>query len=233
MRTITISAVVLAAIAAATAGTAFADGDREQGAKAFRACAACHSLQPGDHRTGPSLAGIWGKKAGSTAGFGRYSPALKESAIVWNAETLDRWIKDPKAMVPGNRMAYRGIADNKTRDDLIAFLKSASDGKPKADDGGKGGMMGDHGGEIPNLKELGANNRVTAITHCKDTFTVTTASGETHSFWTQNLRIKVDGGDNGPLPGKPALIPAGMMGDRASVVFAAPDEISAFIKKGC
>jgi cytochrome c len=228
-RTSIFVAAVVVAVAATAATAAFADGDRDEGAKAFRQCAACHSLRAGDHRTGPSLAGIWGKKAGGIETFNRYSEAIKSSGIVWNADTLDRWLADPKAMVPGNRMVFRGVADKKTRDDLIAFLKSAAEGKEQAAPGGMGG----HGGEMPKLKELDANNRVTAISHCKDTFTVTTATGEIHPFWAQNLRIKVDAGENGPHPGKPALIPSGMMGDRASVVFAAPDEISAFIKKGC
>jgi len=224
----------MAAVAvAATAGNALAAGDREQGAKAFRACAACHSMQPGDHRTGPSLAGIWEKQAGAIPTFSRYSKALKDSGLTWNAETLDRWMKDPKATVPGNYMVFRGVAEKKTRDDLIAFLKSAAAGKEQAAGGGRGGMMGHHGGELPGLRDLDPNNQVTAITYCKDTFNVTTAEGETHPFWTQNLRIKVDSGDKGPAPGKPALIPAGMVGDRASVVFAAPDEISPFIKKAC
>jgi cytochrome c len=224
-------AAAFVAASATAAGTALADGDREQGAKAFRACAACHSLQAGDHRTGPSLAGIWGNKAGANAGFNRYSKALKDSGLVWNAETLDRWIRDPKVLVPGNRMVYRGVADSKVRDDLIAFLKSASEGTPKA--GGGMGGMGGHGGEMPNLKELGANNQITAISHCKDGYEVTTATGETHPFWEFNLRFKVDSGANGPAPGKPVLAPGGMMGDRAFAVFAAPGEISAFIKKGC
>lgn len=226
-----ITAIVAGAVAAATSA-ALADGDRDKGAKAFRQCAACHTLQAGDHRTGPSLADIWGKKAGSVATFSRYSKALKDSDIVWNTETLDRWLKDPKAMVPGNRMVFRGVAEKRTRDDLIAFLKSASEGKGQAAGGSMGGMGG-HGGEMPNLKELDANNRVTAITHCKDTFTVTTANGEIHPLWEFNLRFKVDSGANGPTPGKPVMAPSGMMGDRVFVVFASPEEISAFIKKGC
>lgn len=229
------AAVVIAAVSFVGRG-ALADGDAEQGAKAFRACAACHSLQAGDHRTGPSLAGVFGKKAGLVETFNRYSKALKDSGLTWNAEALDRWMKDPKELVPGNRMIFRGVAEKKDRDDLIAFLRSASD-RPKQAAGGRqegmGGMMGNDGGEFLNLRELEANNRVTAIAYCKDTFNVTTATGETHPFWSLNLRIKVDSSDKGPAPGKPALIPAGMMGDRASVVFALPDEISPFIKKGC
>lgn len=231
MRKITLSAAVLAAVVAA-AGAALADGDRDQGAKAFRACAACHSLNPGDHRTGPSLAGIWGRTAGTVGGFNRYSKALKDSGLTWDADTLDRWIRDPKALVPGNRMVYRGIAEAKVRDDLIAFLKSASQDKPKAAAGGMGGMGG-HDTGMPNLRELGPGNQVTAISHCKDGYEVTTADGETFPFWEFNLRFKVDSGAEGPAPGKPVMAPSGMMGDRAFVVFAAPGEISAFIKNGC
>lgn len=232
MKSISFFTAIVAGAVAATTGAAFADGDRDKGAKAFGQCAACHSLQAGDHRTGPSLAGIWGRTAGSIGTFNRYSEALKGSGIVWNAEALDRWLKDPKAMVPGNRMVFRGVAEKKTRDDLIAFLKSAPEGKGQAAAGGMGGMA-DHGQKMPNLKELDANNRVTAITHCKDTFNVATATGATHAFWEFNLRFKVDSGANGPAPGKPVLASSGMMGDRVFVVFASPDEISAFIKKGC
>lgn len=231
MKRISLITAIVAGAVAATTGAAFADGDRDKGAKAFRQCAACHSLQADDHRTGPSLAGIWGRTAGSIGTFSRYSEALKGSGIVWNAEALDRWLKDPKAMVPGNRMVFRGVAEKKTRDDLIAFLKSASEGKGQT--AGAMGGMGGHGGEMPNLKELAADKRVTAITHCKDTFNVATATGETHAFWEFNLRFKVDSGANGPAPEKPVLASSGMMGDRVFVVFASPDEISTFIKKGC
>jgi cytochrome c len=62
---------------------------------------------------------------------------------------------------------------------------------------------------------------------------VTTADGETTDFWEANLRFKTDSGPTGPLPGKPTLMPAGMMGDRASVFFATPEEISSFIKHQC
>jgi cytochrome c len=229
MKRISFITAIVAGAVAATTSAALADGDSDKGAKAFRQCAACHTLQTGDHRTGPSLSGIWGKPAGSITTFNRYSKALKDSGIVWNAEALDRWLEDPKAMVPGNRMVFRGVAEKKTRDDLIAFLKSASEGKKKA----AGGGMGGHGGEMPNLKELGPKNQITAITHCKDGYEVTTAAGEMHPFWEFNLRFKVDSGANGPAPGKPVLASSGMMGDRMFIVFASPEEISTFIKKGC
>ena len=232
MKRISFITAIVAGAVAATTSAALADGDSDKGAKAFRQCAACHTLQAGDHRTGPSLSSIWGKPAGSITTFNRYSKALKNSGIVWNAEALDRWLEDPKAMVPGNRMVFRGVAEKKTRDDLIAFLKSASEGKGQAAASGMGGM-GHHGQEMPKLKERDANNRIVAIQHCRDTYEVTTEDGKAHAFWEFNLRFKVDSGNNGPAPGKPVLAPSGMMGDRAFAVFAAPDEISVFIKKGC
>jgi len=153
MKRISFITAIVAGAVAATTSAALADGDSDKGAKAFRQCAACHTLQTGDHRTGPSLSGIWGKPAGSITTFNRYSKALKNSGIVWNAEALDRWLEDPKAMVPGNRMVFRGVAEKMTRDDLIAFLKSASEGKGQAAASG----MGHHGQEMPKLKELDAN----------------------------------------------------------------------------
>src|SRR5262245_29865440 len=72
-----------------------AAGDAENGARAFRVCGACHSLEPGRHKTGPSLAGVLGRKAGTAEGFHRYSAALKGADVVWNETTLDAWIADP------------------------------------------------------------------------------------------------------------------------------------------
>ena len=74
---------------------------------------------------------------------------------------------------------------------------------------------------------------MTAIRYCGDTYSVTTGGGETQQFWERNLRFKTDSSADGPLKGKPALMPAGMMGDRASVIFAEPSEISAFIEARC
>jgi cytochrome c len=74
---------------------------------------------------------------------------------------------------------------------------------------------------------------VQKITHCKDTYHVSTADGKTHDFWERNLRLKTDVSGDGPQKGAPALVSAGMMGDRADVIFAAPGEISAFIAEQC
>jgi len=218
----------------ATAPDARAAGDAEAGARVFANCAACHSLVPGRQMTGPSLAELWGRKAGGLADFPRYSPALKSSGLVWGDTTLDEWLADPRKTVPGNRMTFAGIKESKARADLIAFLAGATakGARPQtAQGGGMGGMMG--GGGPANLKTATAETHVVAIRHCRDTYHVTTADGETLDFWEFNLRFKTDSSALGPPPGKPVLAGAGMMGDRASVIFTAPAEISAFIKPGC
>jgi cytochrome c len=205
-------------------------GDPAEGARLFRACAACHSLEPGQHRTGPSLAGVFGRKAGTAEGFRRYSPALKAAEVVWNEVTLDAWIADPQALIPGNRMAFRGLPDAQARADLLAYLAQAEPQTAEAPRGG--GMMG-MGADMPDLKTLGPEHQVTAIRHCGDTYDVATADGTNEPYWEFNLRFKTDGSELGPAPGKPVIVGAGMMGDRASVVFASPTEISPFILEEC
>lgn len=70
---------------------AFAAPDPERGAQIFGVCSACHSLRPNLNMTGPSLAGVWRRKAGGLDSFARYSPALKSSGVVWDAQSLDAW----------------------------------------------------------------------------------------------------------------------------------------------
>lgn len=94
-----------------------------------------------------------------------------------------------------------------------------------------GGMMG--GGELEDLKTVAASQIVRAIRYCGDTYEVTTADGEMLPYWEFNLRFKTDSGAKGPAKGKPAIMPAGMGGDRASVIFAGPAEISALIEPKC
>jgi cytochrome c len=217
------------------------DGNPAQGQRVFGACAACHSLRPDQNMTGPSLADLWNRKAGTLASFSRYSPAMKSANIEWNDKTLDEWITDPQHVVPGNQMTFAGIKDAKQRADLLAFLKEATQrgGSQVTQQGGPmGGMMGGMGsmmggGQVPNLKKLDPEDRVKGITYCKDTYTVTTANGETHKFWERNLRLKTDASGDGPEKNAPALIGAGMMGDRADIVFAEPDELSRFIVAKC
>jgi cytochrome c len=230
--------IVIGLSTIAFASPSFAQHDDvARGQRSFRMCAPCHSLEPDRNMTGPSLAGLWGRKAGSLPSFERYSDVLKSSGIIWDDRSLDGWLTDPDRMVPGNEMPFNGIKNPQDRADLLAFLKEAT--KPGAAPqvtaqgqmGGMGGMMG--GGPDPNLKSMEANMQVKAITYCRDTYRVTTADGKTRAFWERNLRLKTDSGKDGPQSGAPALVPAGMMGDRADVIFAAPDEISNTIKAGC
>jgi cytochrome c len=106
-------------------GAARADGDAARGEARFQDCAACHKLEAGANNVGPSLHGIFARKAGELSDF-RYSPALKRSGIVWTPETLDAFVTNPQALVPGNRMPYAGMADAGSRADLIAYLAKAS-----------------------------------------------------------------------------------------------------------
>ncbi len=105
--------------------TARADGDAVRGEARFQDCAACHKLETGANNVGPSLHGIFARKAGEITDF-RYSPAIKRSGIVWTPEALDKFITDPQALVPGNRMPYAGMANASDRADLIAYLTKAS-----------------------------------------------------------------------------------------------------------
>lgn len=227
--------LVFAGVAVAS-GAIAQPGDVDRGQRDFRACAACHSLEPGRNMTGPSLADLWGRKAGGLPSFERYSDALKSSGIVWGDKTLDQWLADPQHMVPDNLMPFEGIKDAKVRADLLAFLKEVT--KPGAGPEqstqmpmkGMGGMMGGHD---PNLKKIEPVRQVRALTHCRDTYRVTTADGKTRAFWESNLRFMTDSSKDGPKKDVPAIMPAGMMGDRAAVIFANPDEIGKFIRQQC
>ncbi|MGI8527063.1 MAG: c-type cytochrome [Pseudolabrys sp.] len=209
------------------------EGNPDRGQRVFGACAACHSLEPNRNMTGPSLARIWDKKAGSVSSFSRYSPALKSADVIWNDQTLDAWVTDPQHVIPGNLMTFPGIKEPQQRLDLLAFLKQAtqSGNSRMAQSPRMGGMMG--GGSVPNLKTLSAEERVQSVSYCRDTYTVATGDGKTRQFWERNLRLKTDSSQDGPNAGFPALVQAGMMGDRADIIFASPDEIGKFVVKSC
>lgn len=208
------------------ASSALGAGDVARGAQMFGACAACHSIEPGRHATGPSLAHVWGKKAGSAEGFSRFSDALGRSGVVWDGESLDAWLTNPAKFMPGNAMTFPGIPDPKARSDVIAYLKAVSEGKaPSAD----GGMM--RTPRLADLKQANAESRVTAVRYCKDTYEVTTGVNKVLKFWEFNLRLKTDSSASGPPPRHPVLVPQGMGGDRAQLVFSNPGEISTFIKR--
>ncbi|ACI92159.1 cytochrome c2 [Afipia carboxidovorans OM5] len=97
--------------------------DAAAGEKVFAACKACHQIgETAKNGVGPELNGLIGRKAGSVAGY-NYSAANKNSGLTWDEATFREYIKDPKAKVPGTKMIYAGLKDQKKTDDLVAFLK--------------------------------------------------------------------------------------------------------------
>ena len=113
----------LALIAATTA--AHAQGDAALGEKRFEDCASCHTTVRGDNGVGPSLFGLFDRKAGALDEF-RYSPAMKRSGITWTAKSLDEFLADPQKLVPANRMPYAGMPDAGERAALIAYLQKVA-----------------------------------------------------------------------------------------------------------
>lgn len=227
-------ALLTAAILLAGTSSLFAEGDAASGQAAFRVCTACHSLEPNKNMTGPSLSGLWDRQAGGLKSFSRYSDAMKSSGIIWNENSLDPWLKNPHEFIPENEMTFRGISDEKARSDLIAFLKEATKpGHVTTAQSGGGMMGGGMSGNAPNLKKLEPEDQVRKIAYCGDTYRVTTGDGKTHKFWERNLRFKTDSSADGPEKGAPAIVDSGMMGDRASLIFSAPEEWGQFVKHEC
>lgn len=112
-------APLTAAVLWSMAATAASAGDAVQGEEIYNSrCVACHS--PDANRVGPRHRGVVGRKAGSLAEF-KYSKAVKGSDFVWDEQTLDKWLADPQAFIPGQRMNFR-VADPTDRADIIAYL---------------------------------------------------------------------------------------------------------------
>ena len=107
----------------ASAAAWAADGDPARGEAVYQRCLACHALE--HNRVGPRHCGLFGRRAGSLPGYA-YSAAMKKYGVVWNEETLDRFVENPLKTVPGTRMGYAGIKDAGERADLIAYLKVAT-----------------------------------------------------------------------------------------------------------
>jgi cytochrome c len=114
-----VTAVLLCASAAPTAFAA----DAAHGEEIYNSrCIACHS--PDANRVGPKHRGVLGRAAGTVPDF-NYSKAVKRSGVVWGEETLDKWLTNPQAFIPGQRMNFK-VADPTDRADLIDYLKSLS-----------------------------------------------------------------------------------------------------------
>ena len=103
---------------------AYQAADLSNGEAKFALCRSCHTTaQGGDDMTGPNLWGIFGRKAGSKASF-TYSDDLKNAGWTWDAERIDKWIANPRAVLAGTKMTFVGISDPNDRRDVIAYLKT-------------------------------------------------------------------------------------------------------------
>jgi cytochrome c len=121
-----------AALTALTmAGAAHAQ-DAAAGEQVFKMCMPCHSIGPGaKNKIGPELNGLDGRHSGTAPGFS-YSEANKSSGVVWNKDTFEKYINDPRAMIPGTKMIFPGIKDPKKVADLWAYVSQfGADGKKK------------------------------------------------------------------------------------------------------
>lgn len=215
----------------ATTGLSKADGDPKKGAQAFRACVACHALEPDLHLSGPSLGGFLERPAGAAEGYSRYSPELKSAGFDWSPSILDAWIEAPEKMVPGTYMSFPGIPDPEVRADLVTFLMIAG-----AKEGGAEQLIPTSWTRsfAPDpIGEGSPNNRVSSVRHCGDSYFIQTEDGTSHPFWEKNVRLKIDSMETGPPLGTPVILDAGMRGDRISVIFKSIDDISRLVVEEC
>ena len=121
MRAFAIAAIFAAAAFHAAPARA---GDAEAGARVFRIqCGACHVVEAGKNRVGPSMFGIFGRTSGQIEGF-RYSPANRDAKLAWTPEVMDQYLTNPKEVIPGTIMAYAGLKNATQRADLLAYLET-------------------------------------------------------------------------------------------------------------
>jgi cytochrome c len=106
--------------------SAHAAGDPVMGKRQFAPCTACHTTEAGGpNKVGPNLHGIIGRKSGLHADFA-YSDAMKKAAVTWDDATLDGYLTKPSTFMPGNKMAFVGVAKEEVRANIIAYLKEAT-----------------------------------------------------------------------------------------------------------
>lgn len=233
MKRVSIAVVML--IQALAASGAQAEGDPARGAQVYRACVACHALEPDLHLTGPSLAGLWMRPAGQVEGFARYTDALRDAGFPWNAAALDAWLIDPAEMIPGTSMTFQGIADAGARADLIAFLEQVGQpgGAERLIDAGVMPEVYLRGQAPEPVRDAPDHARVVAVRHCGDGYTIETADGTRSIYWEKNVRLKIDSAETGPPPGVGVILGAGMHGDRYSVIFASLADLERLVSETC
>lgn len=121
-------ALIMAFLLLAGPGSALAAGNAHNGMKIFKKCAACHSLEQGKKKIGPSLHGVIGRMAGTAEGY-KYSKAMAahgKAGTVWAADTLDTYLQAPRKVVPGTKMSFPGLKKTQDRADVIAYLQGFS-----------------------------------------------------------------------------------------------------------
>ena len=123
MKSNIIKIVGFAAVLGMFGSPALADGDAEAGKKVFKKCKACHSLEEGKKKVGPSLFGVIDRAAGAVEGY-KYSKALLASDLTWDDETLAEFLTKPKAMVPKTKMSFAGLKKEDDIANVIAYLKA-------------------------------------------------------------------------------------------------------------
>jgi len=107
--------------------------DIENGKAKFGMCRSCHTIVPGGaNLTGPNLHGVFGRKAGTLPNY-NYSEAVKNAGFEWDADHLDKWLAQPRTFLPGTKMTFVGLKNEKDRIDLIAYLKVETGYKPTQD----------------------------------------------------------------------------------------------------
>jgi cytochrome c len=120
---ISMSSLILVVLLGLVAIRPAAADDVEGGKTAFKKCALCHTTEAGKNKVGPSLFGVVGRKAASLDGY-NYSEGMKKFDHTWDPQTLDTYLADPRAVVPGTKMIFPGIKDKTERDDVIAYLET-------------------------------------------------------------------------------------------------------------